>query len=498
MLYRGYPGRAAVVCFEKEVMILEHETPESILNPNRWKIMRVTVFLAFMSSLDGSIVNIALPNLSETMNEPISSITWVVTSYLIALCALIPFFGRLGDIKGNTQIFKFGIAVFTFGSLLCGVSVNLTMLVISRLIQAIGAAAGMSTNQGIITRAFPPNERGRALGFNATSVAMGALLGPPLGGFIISVLSWHFLFLINLPIGLAVFLFSRRILLKDKGSNESLDVKGFVLFTLSAILIFGAIGSGENVQFSNPLVLAAIIAGLVLVAAFIIVERKQSQPMLDLSMFRSSMFSISIICAVLVYASMSSINLLQAFYLQNARGMGSFLAGLILMIYPVVLGAMAPLAGYLSDKIGTKIPTLVGLCISSVGYIVAAFMTLETSLVLTAAVYIILGVGNALFQSPNTALIMSSVPNNKLGVAGSVNAFARNTGMVFGVLLATMSLFAAMSARYGQPVNDYVEGRPDLFIYGMRFAYLVVAGVCFLGALLTALRLFGFNKKEDL
>ena len=479
------------------MITLEHDTPESIPNPNRWKIMRVTILLAFMASLDGSIVNIALPTLSETMNEPVSSITWVVTSYLIALCALIPFFGRLGDIKGNTQIFKFGIAVFTFGSLLCGISVNLTMLVISRLIQAIGAAAGMSTNQGIITRAFPPNERGRALGFNATSVAMGALLGPPLGGFILSFLSWHFLFLINIPIGLAVFLLGRKILLNDPASKERLDIKGFVLFTLSAVLIFGSIGSGENVQFSNPLIIAAIIAGLVLAAVFIIVERRQSQPMLDLSMFRSSMFSISIICAVLVYASMSSINLLQSFYLQNARGLGAFLAGLILMIYPVVIAVTSPLAGYLSDKIGTKIPTLIGLCISSVGYVVAAFMTVETSLVLTVAVYVILGVGNAFFQSPNTALIMSSVPNHKLGVAGSVNAFARNAGMVFGVLIATMSLFAAMSARYGQPVNDYIEGRPDLFIYGMRFAYLVVAGICFSGALLTALRLFGFKKQDN-
>ncbi|MCL2343989.1 MAG: MFS transporter, partial [Firmicutes bacterium] len=170
--------------------------------------------MTFMSSLDGSIVNIALPTLSAKLSEPVSVITWVVTSYLIVICALMLFFGRLGDIKGNTLIFKFGIAVFTGGSLLCGVSINLTMLVIARVLQAVGAAASMATSQGIITQTFPKSERGRALGFNGTSVALGALIGPPLGGLIVSVLSWHFIFLINVPIGILAFFLGRRILKK--------------------------------------------------------------------------------------------------------------------------------------------------------------------------------------------------------------------------------------------------------------------------------------------
>ena len=476
---------------------MNEETTQPAPNPHRWTILRITVLMAFMSSLDSSIVNIALPNLSKTMNEPVSTITWVVTSYLIAICALMLFFGRLGDIKGNTKVFQFGIVVFTSGSLLCGISMNLTMLVVARIVQAVGAAAAMANNQGIITQSFPGNERGRALGFNATSVALGTMLGPPLGGFIVSALSWHFIFLINIPIGIAVFVFGRRILPKGATVEERLDVKGAVLFALSAILIFCAIGSGENVQFFSPLVISAILAGIALLAVFIIVERRQAHPMLDLSIFKNSLFSISIICAFLVYVSLSGINILQPFYLQNARELSSFKAGLILMIYPMALAVTAPIAGYLSDKIGQKIPTLVGLCFSSTGYIGAALMTVNTSLVFTGLVYGFLGVGNALFQSPNTSLIMSTVQRNKLGVAGSINALVRNIGFIFGVMLSTTILFSSMSTLYGQPVNDYVQGRPDLFIYGMRATYFVIAGVCFVGALLTALRMFAFRKQRE-
>ncbi|MCL2342355.1 MAG: MFS transporter, partial [Firmicutes bacterium] len=232
-------------------------------------------------------------------------------------------------------------------------------------------------------------------------------------------------------------------------------------------------------------------------AVFILVERRQRQPMLDLSIFKNTLFTVSTICAFLVFVSLSSINILQPFYLQDARGLNSLTAGLVMMIYPVVLAVAAPLSGYLSDRIGQKSPTLIGLCLSTIGYVGAALMTVRTSLLLTGFVYGFLGVGNALFQSPNTSLIMSTVPKDKLGVAGSVNALARNMGFIFGVLLATSVLFASMSALYGQRVNDYVQGRPDLFIYGMRATYLVIAGVCFVGVLITAFRLFSRGKPKN-
>ena len=467
-----------------------------IPDARRWMVLRIVVIMTLMTSLDGSIVNVALPMLSAKLNEPIAVITWVVTSYLIVICALTLFFGRLGDIKGNTLIFMYGIAGFTIGSLLSGLSGNLTMLVISRVIQAVGGAASMATSQGIITQTFPPGERGRALGFNGTSVALGSMIGPPLGGFIINAFSWHIIFLINVPIGIIAFILALKVLPKGITVKESLDIKGAVLFGLSAVLIFCAVGSGENVNFLDPFVIGAILLGIAVFAWFVRAERRQAQPMLDLSIFKNTLFTVSVFCAFLVFISLSSINILQPFYLQDARGLRPLLAGLIMMVYPVVLAVAAPLSGHLSDKIGQKVPTLIGLCFSTMGYVGAAMMTLNTSLVLTGFVYGFLGLGNALFQSPNTSLIMFSIPRNKLGVAGSINALVRNAGFIFGVLLATTALFASMSARYGRPVNDYVAGRPDLFIYGMRTTYLIVAGICFIGASITAVRLFSWRKPK--
>jgi len=467
----------------------EKNTPD----PKRWKILYVLVLVVFLTNLDNSIINIALPTLTGEFNVPVSSVTWVATSYLITICALLLFFGRLGDIKGNTKILKFGVVVFAIGTLLCGISVNFMMLTISRVIQGIGAAASMATNQAIISQTFPESERGRALGINVGSVALGSLLGPPLGGFILTAFSWRYIFLLRFPISIIVFLLGNRVLPKRSAINEKLDMKGFALYASSVILIFCAIGIGDTIDFSNPFVTVPIIIGLFLLAMFIIVERKHSQPMLDLTIFKNTLFSVSIVCVFLVFVAMKSINIIQPFYLQSARGMTTLTAGLLTMIYPVTVALVSPFAGYLSDKVDKRIPTLVGLSISTTAYVGAALMTEHTSLVYTGVIYVLLGFGFALFQSPNTSLIMSSVPQNKLGLAGSVNALVRNAGHAVGALLCTVILFSSMSSLYGQPVNDYVQGRPDLFIHGMRTTYLVFAGCSLAGALLTAFRLFSLK-----
>lgn len=180
----------------------------------RWLILFTTVLLTFMSTLDSSIVNVALPVMSQRLAVSMASIEWVVTSYLIVIVGTILIFGRLADIKGKTSVFKLGIIIFTIGSLLCGLSNSLVMLVFSRILQAIGAAGTMSTSQGIITQVFPRNERGRALGLNGTFVALGSMIGPPVGGIIVSILSWQYIFLINVPIGILALALAMKTLPK--------------------------------------------------------------------------------------------------------------------------------------------------------------------------------------------------------------------------------------------------------------------------------------------
>ena len=171
----------------------------------QWAILLVVLPVTFMTTLDSSIVNVALPSMAKELGTTMAGIEWVVTSYLITICAFILLFGRIGDIIGKSRVFRIGIAIFTIGSLLCGFSYSLTTLIVSRVIQAIGAAAAMATNQGIITETFPASERGKALGMSGTAVALGTMVGPTLGGLIVSVAPWKYIFLINIPIGIIVY-----------------------------------------------------------------------------------------------------------------------------------------------------------------------------------------------------------------------------------------------------------------------------------------------------
>jgi EmrB/QacA subfamily drug resistance transporter len=471
------------------------------INSRRWIILVVVLLITFMATLDGSIVNVALPVMSESLSVSTSSIQLVVTSYLITVSALILIFGRLGDLLGKSRVFKFGIVIFTFGSLLCGLSHSFMMLVISRIIQAIGAAATMANNQGIITHVFPAHERGRALGMTGTFVALGALTGPALGGLIVGALSWEYIFLINVPIGIFGFLMAMKILPHNKvDRQEKLDLKGSLLFMMTIIPMFAAIEVGGQLGYERPLVLSGLGIALLSFIGFLIIEKRQPEPLLDLSIFKNSLFTLSLFCGFLSFIALFASNIIQPFYLQNALGFSPTFAGMLLMIYPAILAVVAPVSGYMSDKIGSEFLTFIGLAITSLGLFLMSGLTVSSPFPLIITYTALLGIGNGLFQSPNNSLIMSTVPKHKLGIAGSVNALIRNMGMVFGIALSTTILYSRMSTVIGYKVTDYVEGQSDAFIYGMQTVYLVAGSICLIGAALTALRLIRqrqANKKAE-
>jgi EmrB/QacA subfamily drug resistance transporter len=468
---------------------------ENKLNKKRWAILITVVSATFMSTLDGSIVNVALPNMSAKLNVNMASIEWVVTSFLIAVAATILIFGRLGDIIGKTKVFKFGVFVFTLGSLLCGLTDSLPMLVSARVIQAIGAAAAMGTNQGIITQVFPSNERGRALGILATSVALGSMTGPPIGGMIVSAIGWEYIFLVNVPIGIIVFILTIKMFPKSiKTSGEKFDCRGALLFAIATTLSFGALVEGQTIGYNNPIIISAFVISVVSFILFIWAESKIKLPLLYLKIFSNSLFTISIICAFISFIVISASNIILPFYFQDTLKLSPAMTGLFMMVSPIVLSVVAPTSGYLSDKIGSEILTLIGLVLTSFGLLLISAFN-ETSSVLTLVAYIVvMSVGNGMFQSPNNSLVMSTVPKDKLGIAGSVNALIRTLGMVMGTSLSTMLLYNKMSQKAGYRVIDYVRGRDDIFIYGMKFVYISAAVLCAFGALITAIRYF--NRKK--
>jgi len=474
------------------------QTSEKIYK-NRNLILINVVLLTFMSTLDSSIVNVALPKMSRLLYASAEAIAWVVSVYLLVIVGTILIFGRLGDIVGKTRVFLYGVLGFTIGSLMCGMSGSFFMLIVSRAIQALGAAAAMATNQGVITQVFPANERGRALGITGTFVALGSMAGPPIGGFIINSFNWEYIFLINVPIGIAVYIMGLRILPRQKGTTgETFDMKGSVLFIVSITSLFLSLILGEGTGYGNPLIISGFVLFLVTFALFIWLERRTEVPLLQLKLFQNRLFSLSIFCSFISFMAISGSTIVLPFYLQNTLKYSPAFTGIILMVSPIILAVVAPVSGHLSDRIGSEFLTFLGLMVTGVGLYFMSTLTQRSNIWVMIVYIAIMSVGNGMFQSPNNSLTMSTAPKNMLGISGSVNALIRNMGMISGISITVLLLYGRMSQKIGYHVSDYVQGRDDVFIYGMKGVYIAAAMICAAGAFLTALRLYNQRKRAAL
>ena len=468
---------------------------EEKLIKNRWIILFILVIAPFMVCIDSSIVNVALPALAKKFSVDMKTITWIVTIYLMVISAIVLIFGRIGDIVSKAVLFKIGLIISSLGSLLCGLSRSFIFLILSRVLQAMGAAAILATNQGLVTQMFPQNERGRALGINGTFVALGTLVGPPLGGFILSVFSWQYIFLVNVPIGILASILSFKFVPgSKKEKHEKLDIKGSIIFPTAIILLIVSLNMIKSDAINIILIICGIFLSFLLIIIFILIEKKTSDPLLDMSIFKDSLYSLSIFCSFLTFIALSCNNIIQPFYFQDILKLSPGVTGMFLMIYPLILSIVAPISGYLSDKIGSEFLTFLGLCLTVAGLFMMSTLKENSSFYLIGVFLGILAVGNGLFQSPNNSLVMSLVPGNKLGIAGSINALLRNIALTLGIVLSTTILYKSMSRKIGYSVSNLIEGRNDVFMYGMRIVYLCFAGICLVGVILTAVRLRS-NKK---
>lgn len=446
--------------------------------------------MSFMSCLDSSIVNVALPVMSKKLSVDMASIEWVVASYLIVICSTLLIFGSLGDIKGKINIFKIGIIVFTLGSLLCGISSSLFMLIISRVVQGIGAAAYMANNQGIITQVFSNKERGKALGILASAVALGTMLGPPIGGFIISILNFHYIFLVNVPLGIITIILSLKVFPKQNKIciAEEIDFKGIILSFAGIVIFFSSLIEEQKTGLSYSIVLGFTFAVICFIL-FIAVEMRLKKPFLQLGIFKNSIFSLSLFCAAISFICLSASAIIIPFYLQDTLKMSASKAGLFMMIQPLVIALVSPLSGTLADKLGAEILSLIGLVLMSSGFFTMTFLKESSSVMFIIFSVCIIALGQGVFQPPNNSLIMCTVPRDKLGIAGSINSLVRNLGQMVGITLSTTILYAFMSSKIGHRVLDYVFGRNDVFIYGMKHVYFYLVVICAVGAAFTIFRL---------
>lgn len=464
---------------------------DASVQKRRWLILVVLNIFTFMSTLDGSIVNIALPVLSQKLEMPIAQIEWVATAYFMVICAAILYFGKLGDIVGKIRIFRIGTYVFIIGSLLCGFSTTLPLLIASRVVQAIGAAMTMANSQGIITDIFPARERGKALGLIGTFVSLGSIAGPSLGGILVSTLGWQSIFWVNVPIGLIAVMMGWRFLPKDLVHvREKIDYPGSSLFAVFIVLLIAGLLLGQQTGYGNGWILASLAVAAVSFVIFLLVELKRSEPLVQLPLFKNPLFSVSILCSFLVFAASFCFNIIAPFYAQDLLGLSPFHAGLLLMLMPICMVVVAPVSGALSDKIGSELLTVSGLVVMFVAQFGLAYVHQDSSVFAVGIWIALLGIGSGLFQSPNTSLVMAQVPRTQLGSAGSINSLVRNVGMVLGISLATTFLFYIMSREAGYRVTGLIPDRPDIFMTGMHSVFLGSSFIYLAAIVLTGWRMY--------
>ncbi len=437
--------------------------------------------MTFMATIDGSIVNIALPTIAASLGVGISAVQWVVTTYLLAVSSLLLVWGRLSDLHGRKRFFGAGLGVFTLGSLLCGLATSLPVLVAARVVQGIGASMAIALVQGIVTSAFPPAERGKALGFIGSVVAVGSLVGPSLGGVLVALAGWRAIFFINVPIGLIGIALTILNLPESRGrkGEEAFAWSGALFLFFAIVSFFGAMLAFQEGALPGPASLALLLLGILLFLGFLRTQRRPS-PLVDSSLFSSRIFTMGVIDSSLSYVAMFSYTFFMPFYLQTERGLTVLAAGALMSLFPLVTAFLAPLAGALSDRITYRPLTIAGLGLSALGLGLLATLGSATSLVGIGAVIVLLGMGSALFQSPNNSSVMGSVPRDRLGIAGSLNSFFRNLGMVTGTTLA-VSLFSLVTqARMDSVASGGIDA--SLFLRGFRVVVLVASGFALLGA----------------
>jgi EmrB/QacA subfamily drug resistance transporter len=453
----------------------------------KWYVMAAVAMGIFLATIDGSIVNVALPTLVRNLDADFATVQWVVLAYLLTLATLLLSMGRLGDMIGKKPIYSAGFVVFTLGSVLCGLSPSVYWLIAFRVVQAVGASMVFALGTAIVTEAFPPSERGRALGLGGTIVSVGIVVGPTLGGLIIDALSWHWIFFVNLPVGLVGTAMAVRFVpaLRPSG-RQRFDLPGAITLFLCVFSLLLALTLGQGLGFGDARVLLLFAAGLILVTAFVAIERRADQPMIDLRLFQNRLFSVNLITGLATFVSMGGTMILIPFFLENVLGYGTRQVGLLMATVPLALGIVAPASGALSDRVGTRPITVVGLASMLAGFYAMSTLDPSTGTLGYVLRFLPVGIGMGIFQSPNNSAVMGAVPRARLGIASGLLSITRTLGQttgisVLGALWASRVVFHAGLAPGGGGATD---ASPAAQVSGLHDTFYVVIVILALALIL--------------
>ena len=468
--------------------------------PYKWVALFTVSVGSFVATLDASIVTISFPSLTKAFAVETSVVLWVTVVYLLVSVSLMLTVGKLGDVLGRKKIYAMGFALFTVGLVFCSLSQSISQLILSRMLQGVGAAMIISLGTAIVTAAFPTAERGKALGLLGAVVSAGLLTGPVLGGFLLDLLDWRAIFYTRIPISIIGTVMACRLLKEQTGQGKGFffDWLGAILLCafLTSLILFFNLG-GKRGYLSAP---AAALAGVTILLSvlFILQERRAAEPTVDLDLFRDRVFACANLSLGLMFFALGFYIFMMPFYLIDGLGRSAWHTGLTIAVVSVTTLVVAPLSGSLSDRIGARLLCTAGITLICTALFLISRLDLQSSTADVVLRLVLFGVGSGLFQSPNNSSILGAAPGNRLGTASAMLATIRQVGISLGVAVSG-TLFAGYRAFFAA---NLAESHADPSMIGklslvssFQDTLLIASAICSIGIVTSLARGKGYSRR---
>lgn len=408
----------------------------------KWEVLVIVMIGTLMAALDTSIVNVSIPSIMADFGVGVDDIEWVVTGYMLAFAVLMPLTAWVRDVMGSRALYTISLLVFTLGSVLCGMAWNLPSLIVARIIQALGGGALMPVGMSMISDVFEPHERGKAMGYWGVGVIMGPAMGPTLGGILTKSFGWRSIFLVNIPIGIIGVFLALRILIPDKphaSERRAFDFWGFAFLSTFLVAFLLGVSNGEHEGWNSAYVVTCAIISFFSVIGFFLVESLIPNGIVDFSLFRSSVLSIATLVTFVRSVALYGGIFLLPLFLQRQMGFDEIESGLLMMPGALAVAFAMPIAGKLSDRVGSRWPAVFGLCAVSYSMLMYRNIDITTSLWNVIAPTLVRGVGMGFLMAPVMATAMNAVPRNKAGITSSMLNLIQQVGGSIGIaFLATV------------------------------------------------------------
>ena len=448
----------------------------------KWWTLAALSFALFMIMLDNTVVNVALPSIQRDLGIGISELEWIVTAYALSFAVFLLTGGKLADRYGRRRVFLIGLTVFTLSSLACGLAGSAGLLIGARAVQGVGAALMMPATLSIISAVFPPRERGAAIGIWAGVSAMALAIGPLIGGLLTEKVNWNWIFYINVPVG-AFGIVAAFILVpesRDESAVQRLDLPGLITSAVAVFALTYALIEANTYGWTSARIIGLFALFVIALGSFVLLELRQRAPMLDLALFKNSTFAGANAVALMVSLAMFGVFFFISLFMQNILGYSAIKAGATFLPMTVLIILVAPLAGILSDRLGSRWLMAGGMTLVAGSLVVFAQLDTTSGFWNILPGLLIGGVGMALTMSPMTSATLSAVSVDKAGVASGVLNTFRQVGGSLGIAVggAILASYVSVSPRSPQFA--------DQFVTGLQHALYTSAGIAFAAALVAA------------